>query len=219
WGRRDAIDCALRADFAAVTKLGLQRRTLRHVVERIVGTQRVPRLARKTFLGRDDHDAGTGARTVNGRRGRTFLHVDRRDVVGIDVRRAVRRRYTTGVRLGGHGRVVDRHAVHDEQRLRITGDRLGSANADVRRRARVAGLRYDFYVRRLTGQRRDDVRLVGPGDQRRVHRVDRRTEAFARDARAFTGDDHFTEAQRVRAEREVLRQVAGTECDLNRLRL
>ena len=94
---------------------------------------------------RDDDDrAVRRARAVQCRGVRAFQHGDRLDVVRVDVRRrvadVVAAQRAAPVAIVARRRVVDRNAVHDDQRLILAEDRAGAARDDARRAEWVTGI-------------------------------------------------------------------------------
>src|SRR5207253_9194169 len=92
----------------------------------------------------DADRAVRGARAVQCRGVRAFQHGDRLDVVRVDVRRrvadVVAAQRAAPVAIVARRRVVDRDAVHDDQRLILAEDRAGAARDDARRAERVTGI-------------------------------------------------------------------------------
>jgi hypothetical protein len=129
-------------------------------VERGVGEELVARGAGPPGAGGDLDDAVGGPQAVERRRRRPLEHLDALDVGRVEVEGAVRVGEAV-VREVGHGhRVVDRHAVHHEQRLPGALDGLEAADDDAAPRARVARLRGDLDARRLGGERVHHVDLA-----------------------------------------------------------
>ena len=197
------------------------------VVERRGGAVREARRPGAARLGGDQHHALPGARAVDRARGRALQDLDVLDVVGVQVDGAVLhdRALTRVAAVVGiearrrHRLVVDRHAVHDEQGLAVADDRADAADLDERRRAGIAGLAGDLYVRRLGGQRLDDIVLVAVLDLVGRDGIADVAELLGRRRRARAGDDQFAELQRVGGEREVLGDQPLGELQRDRLRL
>ena len=105
-----------------------------------VGHADAPLLA--AGLGRDDHGAVGGPRTVEGRRGRALEDGDALDILGVDVPGAVTVVDRGVVRLVGAGggvplhAVADGHAVDDEKRrIVVVGERSFAAQRHTHRSA------------------------------------------------------------------------------------
>src|SRR5213592_2973572 len=84
-GARRAVAVARGCSAQPLRPRALQRIGAVEVVGGDRAAERVVGRAGFTVLGRDQHDALAGARTVDGRRGRTLEDLDRLDVVGVDV--------------------------------------------------------------------------------------------------------------------------------------
>src|SRR2546422_738735 len=197
------------------------------VVERRGGAVREARRAGAARLRRDQHDALAGARAIDRARGRALQDLDVLDVVGVQVDGAILHhgaltRVTTVVRVEArrrNSRVVDRHAIHHEQRLVVSDDRANAADLNERRCAGIAGLAGDLDVRGLGGERLDDVLLVAALDLVRRDSVADVAELLGRRRRAGAGHHYLTELQRVGGEREVLGDEPFGELHGDRLRL
>ena len=88
-------------------------------------------LAVAALLGGDDDHAVGAARTVDGRRGGVFQHLDRLDVVGVDVGQRVGA--GAGARKAGVGSLAAAavgESVNDVERLRVGAEGVGSAHVD-----------------------------------------------------------------------------------------
>src|SRR5690606_14561195 len=106
--------------------------------------------------------------------------LDRLDVVRSYVGRAIGRCGSVEIpALARDGGVVDGNSVDDEERLAVAGERLDSANADVRRRARLARLGYDVDIGRLRRERVHDIGFVALLDDVGRHGVDDIAEFLA----------------------------------------
>ena len=219
---------SIRVDIeAALAGPRLQRNEMADVVERRGGTVRKARRVGAARLRRDQHDALAGARAIDRARGRALQDLDVLDVVGVQVDGAILHhgaltRVAAVVRVEArrrNGRVVDRHAIHHEQRLVVADNRANAADLNERRCAGIAGLAGDLDVRGLGGERLDDVLLVAALDLIRRDGVADVAELLGRRHRAGAGHHHLTELQRVGGEREVLGDEPFGELHGDRLRL
>ncbi len=153
-----------RADGAGLRRGGAQRVVRRHVERPLAGAhldlgRELHALAGAALL-RDDLDhARRRVGAVQRGRGRALDHLDRLDVVRVQVVQRVRAldravvHAVAAVRAGG-----DAHAVHVEDRLVPRGQRAGAADADLRARARLARARHQRHARRPRGQQLLHVR-------------------------------------------------------------
>ncbi len=244
--RTPAAEAARLADVVArpgghveqpLAEAALERLLARDHVVRSGRAELVVRLPRAAVLRRDQDDAVRRAGAVDRRRGRAFENLDILDVVGIHVDHAVRGGRAlelAAVVLAAHaaaarvdrievrrrdGRVVDRNAVDDEQRLRLAVERAQAADLNLRRRTRISGLLAHDDVGRLRRQRLDDVRLVGLLHEARVDLVAHVAELLDLHRRARAGHHDFAELKRIRFEDEVLRDRAGVQRDARGLGL
>ena len=204
----------------------LQRIGAGDVVGRDRAAERVAGRAGGAVLGRDEHHPLARARAVDGRGGRTLQNLHRLDVAGVDIRGPVglrgpldraRGEAVGRVEVGGReGRVVDRHAVHHEQRLGAAG--VGEAHGtlppdrDVGARARLAARRRHGDVGGFGGERLDHVPFVAALDEIGADVVAHVAELLGR--RGGTGARHndLAELQWVRREHEVLRDAGSSTC-------
>ena len=137
-GRCDAV--------VAETVRGLQRILAVDVVDVQIRRKRVARRTCAATFRCDQDDTVGGALPINGGRSGALQNFDAFNICGIHVNEAVRRDGAAGRRLR---RVIDRHAVDDEQRLTVTLQRFQAANGDRRARARLARARGDGHARRF----------------------------------------------------------------------
>src|SRR5690606_19492933 len=144
-------------------------------------------------LRRDEDRAVRRPRTVE-RRGRGALEDrDRLDVLGRDVLDGVTV-VEPAVPLQPRARVVDRDAVHDDERLVVPRDRLGATDHDARGTALRTGVR-DVDARHAAGEGVHQVRLEArelvPRDRlgRNAHRPGLPLDPQGRDDDAFEADD------------------------------
>ena len=212
---------------AALAVPGLQRDEMVDVVERGGGAQREMRCAGVAGLGRDHDDALPRAGAVDRPRSRTLQDLYRLDVVGVQVHRPVRHhrafaRVAAVVRIEVRsrlGRVVNRHAIHNDERLVVAHDRANATDLDERRRTGITRLRADEHVRGLRRQSFDDILLVALDDLVRGNVVPHAPEFLGRAGRARARHHDFTELQRVRGEIEILLHDSRLERHLNSRRL
>ena len=215
--RRIAGGARWRRAIGALPISGLQQRAIGGVVDEQLAAEGRPRGTRLPALRGDEHHALPSPRPVDGSRRGALQDLDRGNVGGIDVGAAVRCNGTGHVvpRPAGDGRrVVDWYTVHYDQRLAGAVNRVATANADERRRPGVAGSRDHLDVRSLACQGLDEVHLVAPLDQRRVHMVSYAAQLLGLGSGTGSRHDHLAELQWVRGEGEVMCQSAWGERDL-----
>ena len=197
--RAAAAGHAQRADAV----LALHRDRANRIVERNRRTQVVGRRSGVTALGAVLECAGgAGARAVDGRGCGALEDVHRFDVVGVDVGGTIGRRRAGQHCLATRG-IADRDAVEDDHRL-AGAERLGPADLDRRRGARVTAALIGQHVGHLARECLNHILLVGAGNGAAVDRRGRRRQPLAPLLRSGARHHHHVEAQRIGRELEVL---------------
>jgi hypothetical protein len=165
------------------------------------------RLAALSPFGRNDHDAGGRLGSVERSRRRAFQHLERFDVVGIDVRDAVHhlvlRAVDAAARVGDRVEadrdlgVAHQDAIDHVERLGIGVDRSRASDLDLRSAARCARVRRDESAGDLALERVFEHR------RRRLHDLLRRKlrhrlrRVRARYGRCRARDDHSLELENI----------------------
>ena len=212
---------------------GLQRVGVVEIIERGGRPEAEMGRAGTAGLGGDQHHPERRPRAVDRARRGPFQDFHRLDVVRVQVRGPVRRHgafgltelgeraapIVRGVEVRGRKRrVVDRHAVHHEERLVRAEQGVDAANVDERAGPGIARLLQHRDVRRLGGKGLDHVDLARLLDQvgRNVVAHVPELTGLARGACARHHD--FAQLQWVRREHEVVRHAARGQGDLSALR-
>ena len=130
-------------------------------------------------LRRDEDDAVAGPAAVE-RRGRgTLQYRHALDIVGVDARDAVAEVVSAVGAGAAVVRIVERHAVNDVERLVVAGHFGAASQNHARGARRAAGRLADHQTRDTSGQRVDDVGLLGLGEHLALDLVDTVSEGFA----------------------------------------
>ena len=184
------------------------------------------RLPRPPVICLDDDHAVPGLGTIDGRRGGPAQHLDRLDIVRVQVGEPVHRvvLLLAVAAVGaaardveqptGHGSVAVNHPVDHEERVGIAEDRVVAAQLDLRAAARRARVLADDGARHPPGKStvergRGYAGHFFPDD---VRRRDRSVAPL--DARGLPGDDDRLEVEDVGLERRVGRVLIGRDPDL-----
>jgi hypothetical protein len=204
-----------------------------YVIDAHRTAQGVPSGARGSLLGGDQHDALSGPGAVDGCGGRALQDLDRLDIVGVHVSRPIglggaldlaRSKPLDQVEIGGgEAGVVDRHPIHHEERLRLSGpgqaDGALPPDRHIRRGARLAARLGDVDVGCLGRERLHYVGLIGALDLLAGNVVPHCPELLGLGDGARPGDDDFAELQRIGLQGEVLVDRPFAQRDLHRLGL
>ena len=188
--------------------LVLEIREIGVLIDREGRAEGIAGRAGTALLRRNQDDARAGTRAVHRARGRALQHFHVLDVVGIDIDGPVRRRRAAveraGYRVVVADGIVDRYAVHHDERLAIlSADGCQAADLDERRCAWLSRRRSHGDVGSLGGKTVDQVLLAAPDDLRRVDRASHRAKLLHFGDPAQAGDDDLTELERIGFEGEI----------------
>ena len=122
-----------RGAVGPLSEARLQRHPVSDVVDGEGASERVTRGTGLAALGRDEPDTLTGARAIDGAARGTHEYVRRRDVVGIQIRRAIGRHRAAEIAARRLGGIVERYAVDHDQGLTCAVERPFATDPNDRR--------------------------------------------------------------------------------------